>query len=261
MKVLVKLGGTLLDSAESRNRLATEISASATDGIEMVVVHGGGKQMTRFLAERGVESKFINGLRVSTPEVIDAVLKVLAGSVNHELVAALVHAGSRAVGLSGLDASLAVAEPMNAELGAVGRPVRSNPALLDLLVRSGYLPVVACIAGGERGEIYNVNADQMAVSCASGFHADRLLFLTDVDGVRIRDGSIAERLTGPEVDELIEDGTATGGMRAKLEAAKWALGSGVGEVIIAPGQSAGIIGRVASGEQVGTRIVLSGDGK
>jgi acetylglutamate kinase len=261
VKVLIKLGGTLLDSPESRNRLAAEISAFAAGGAQTVVVHGGGKQMTRFLAERGVESKFVNGLRVSTADVMDAVLKVVAGSVNHELIAALVQAGSRAVGLSGLDASLAVAEPVNPELGAVGKPVRSNPALLHLLVSSGYLPVVACIAGGEHGEIYNVNADQMAVSCASGFAANRLLFLTDVDGVRLGDGAIAERLTPPEIDTLIETGVATGGMQAKLEAAKWAVQSGVGEVIIASGHASGVIARVGAGDHTGTRIAPAGGGQ
>ena len=141
--------------------------------------------MTRFLSERGVESKFVGGLRVSTPEVIDAVLKVLAGTVNHELVASLVAAGALAVGLSGIDACLTEAEPMHADLGAVGRPVRSNAAILRTAYRNhGYLPVVACVAGDKQGNIYNVNADQMAVACASGYGADRLIFLTDVDGVR-----------------------------------------------------------------------------
>src|SRR5579862_8243957 len=127
MRILIKLGGTLLDDPDSRTRLAAEIAAAASPPeFEAVVVHGGGKQMTRFLAERGIESRFINGLRVTTPEVLDGVLKVLAGSVNRELVAALVAAGASAVGLTGMDAQLTEAEPMSTELGAVGRPVRSN---------------------------------------------------------------------------------------------------------------------------------------
>src|SRR5690242_13269350 len=132
--------------------------------------------MTRFLAERGIESRFVNGLRVTTPETIDAVLKVFAGSVNHELVAALNRAGARAVGLSGIDALLAEAEQMDPALGAVGRVIHVNPALLDLLAGDGYVPVVACVAGDRAGNIYNVNADQMAVACASAFRADQLIF-------------------------------------------------------------------------------------
>lgn len=254
MKSLVKLGGTLLDTPDSRARLAREISALARTS-QTVVVHGGGKQTTRFLEERGVQSKFVNGLRVTGPEVLDAVLKVLAGTVNHELVAAFVAAGARAVGLSGLDASLSVAERLSPDLGAVGRPVRSNPELLNLLTANGYLPVVACIGGGTHGEIFNVNADQMAVSCAAGFQADRLYFLTDVDGVRDSQGGILPVLTPDGIDRLIAGKTATGGMQAKLEAAKTALAGGVGEIIIAPGQENQIVEKLSAGERIGTRIV------
>ena len=131
MKVLVKLGGTLLDAPEARDALAGQIAQARAGGTEVVVVHGGGKQMTRYLAERGVESRFVNGLRVTTPETVDAVLKVFAGSVNHELVASLNRAGAQAVGLSGIDAFLAEAEQMDPALGAVGRVTQSNPALLE----------------------------------------------------------------------------------------------------------------------------------
>ena len=118
------------------------------------------------------------------PEVLDAVLKVLAGTVNQELVAALVACGAPAVGLSGMDALLTEARPINDELGFVGRPVRSDPRLLRGLIELKYLPVVACVAGDREGHFFNVNADQMAVSVASALEADKLLFLTDVDGVR-----------------------------------------------------------------------------
>ncbi len=106
MKVLIKIGGTLLDSAETRARLADEIAQAIAGGLKAVVVHGGGKQMTRYLADHGIETRFVNGLRVTTPEVLDAVLKVFAGTVNQELVAAFIASGARAVGLSGMDALL-----------------------------------------------------------------------------------------------------------------------------------------------------------
>jgi acetylglutamate kinase len=259
LKILVKLGGTLLDSTESRKRLASEIAAIQHRGIETVVVHGGGKQMTRFLEDRGVESRFVGGLRVTTPEVIDAVLKVLAGTVNHELVAALIAAGTMAVGLSGIDACLTEAEQMHADLGAVGRPVRSNGTLLFLLTSNGYLPVVACVAGDRAGRIYNVNADQMAVACASAFGADRLIFLTDVDGVKGSDGAILPALTAEDCERLIHDKVATGGMQAKLTAATDALRGGVRQVVIAPGALPGAMERLLAGEVVGTRLV-AGEG-
>jgi acetylglutamate kinase len=255
-KLLIKLGGTLLDAPDSRQRLAQEIFAAASQtNRRTVVVHGGGKQMTRFLAERGVESRFVNGLRVSTPEVIDAVLKVFAGSVNAELVTAFRAAGARPVGLSGLDAGLVDAEVLNPELGQVGKPVRSDARLLDLLTDAAYLPVVACVAGDARGNVYNVNADQMAVACAASFVAESLLFLTDVEGVRDANGSICPTLTCDQARSLIREGIATGGMQAKLEAAIDALLQGVSQVLIAPGAMAGVVGRLLAGDSVGTRLV------
>lgn len=256
MRILVKLGGTLLDEAASRERLAAELTAVArTPDLELVVVHGGGKQMTRFLTERGIESKFVGGLRVTTPEVIDAVLKVFAGSVNHTLVASLVAAGAMPVGLTGIDASLTEAEQWSPELGAVGKPVRSNAALLELLTGAGYLPVVACVAGDKQGNIYNVNADQMAAACAGGYHAAKLLFLTDVPGVMDASKQILPRLDGAASRQLIAAGVATGGMQAKLEAAHRALDAGVPEVVIAPGAEPGVVARLLRGEMIGTRLV------
>ncbi len=253
MKILVKLGGTLLDSPASRSRLAAQIAAAAANHAT-VVVHGGGKQMTRFLSERGIESRFVNGLRVTTPETMDAVVKVLAGSVNHELVASLTEAGVRAVGLSGLDSNLTEAEQMDPELGQVGRVVRSNPELLHLLTAHGYLPVVACMAGDREGRMYNVNADQMAVACAAGFGAGQLIFLTDVDGVLDAAKQVRPRLSTAQCDELIAGGIATGGMLAKLNAATSALRQGVGQVRIANGSTPDALSRLLDGEALGTTL-------
>ena len=256
MKVLVKLGGTLLDAAESRDALAAQIAAARADGVDLVVVHGGGKQMTRYLAERGIESRFVGGLRVTTPETLDAVLKIFAGSVNHELVASLNRAGALAVGLSGIDALLAEAEEMDPALGAVGRVTKSNPEVLHLLVGAGFVPVVACVAGDRAGRVYNVNADQMAVACAAAFGAERLVFLTDVEGVLDGEKRIRRVLTASESRELIADGIATGGMQAKLNAALAALAGGVARVRIAPGAAANVLARVLAGEEIGTEMVL-----
>jgi len=255
LRILIKLGGTLLDAAETRERLAREITELAAQD-EVVVVHGGGKQMTRFLAERGVESTFVNGLRVTTPDVIDAVVKVFAGSVNAQLVTTLRAAGSRPVGLSGLSAGLVDAVQLSPELGQVGKPVASDGRLLDLLVGAGYLPVVACVAGNANGSIFNVNGDQMAVACAAGFQAEVLIFLTDVDGVRDQTGATRAQLTTTEVSALILNGVATAGMQAKLESAVSALRQGVGQVLIAPGARQGIIRLLRDGNSAGTKLVL-----
>ena len=257
MKLLVKLGGTLLDNADSRDRLAAQIATVCTDGLQVVVVHGGGKQMTRYLAERGIESRFVNGLRVTTPEVLDAVVKVLAGSVNQELVSAFVASGAPAVGLSGMDALLTEARQLSAELGSVGKPVRSDAHLLDALLDAGYLPVVACLAGDRSGQFFNVNADQMAVSVASALRADKLFFLTDVDGVRGENHVVYSTLNSEQCRQLIHSGVATGGMQAKLESAIEALETGTREVVIAPGGQPGIVARLLAGEAIGTRLTGS----
>lgn len=255
MRLLVKLGGTLLDSADSRDSLARQIGAVRAAGHEVAVVHGGGKQMTRYLAERGIESRFVGGLRVTSPETVDAVLKVFAGSVNHELVASLNRAGVLAVGLSGIDSFLVEAEQMDPALGAVGRVTRSNPALLHLLTSNGYVPVVACVAGDRNGQIYNVNADQMAVACATAFGARQLIFLTDVDGVLDSGKQVRPVLTAAGSRQLIVDGVATGGMQAKLEAALSALAGGVEQVRIAPGAAPSVLERILAGEEIGTKMV------
>ena len=182
-------------------------------------------------------------------------LKVFAGSVNHELVAAINRAGALAVGISGIDAFLVEAEQMDPALGAVGRVTRSNPALLHLLTANGYVPVVACVAGDRQGQVYNVNADQMAVACAAAFGAGQLIFLTDVEGVLDGAKQVRPLLTAAASRQLIADGIATGGMQAKLNAALSALEAGVAQVRIAPGAAADVLGRILAGEELGTRMV------
>ncbi len=254
MKILIKLGGTLIDESSSRASLASQIADVCGAGHQVVVVHGGGRQVTRFLEERGISSNFVNGLRVTTPATLDAVLKVLAGSVNQELVASLMGAGTLAVGLSGIDAGMVRAEQMDPGLGAVGRVTSARSALLDLLTEAGYLPVVACVAGDGAGQLFNINADQMAVACAAAFRADRLLFLTDVPGVLDSDGSVISRLTPESIRALIDSGVARGGMHAKLTAAAQALQDGVGSIHILPGSAPSVIARLLDGEHLGTTV-------
>lgn len=257
MKVLIKLGGTLLDSLESRQRLASEISSAVNQGVQAVVVHGGGKQMTRYLADHGIESRFVNGLRVTTPEVLDAVVKVLAGSVNQDLVSAFTACGAPAVGLSGMDALLTEARQLSPDLGWVGKPVRSDARLLNALLDRKYIPVVACLAGDRQGHFFNVNADQMAASVAGALQAEKLLFLTDVDGVKDVNNVVYSTLNVEQCRKLVDSGVATGGMRAKLESAIEAFETGTGEVVIAPGAVPRIIEKLVAGVDVGTRIVAA----
>jgi acetylglutamate kinase len=261
VKVLIKLGGTLLEEPSVRNSLAQELAAVRRDH-ELVVVHGGGKQVTLYLDARGVKSQFVGGLRVSGEEVIDAVTKVIAGTVNKQLVTALVAAGVQAVGLSGLDGPLTLARPLDPNLGFVGQPQKTDGRLLQLLLEGGYTPVIACIAGDEHGNIYNVNADQMAVSCAAGLGADRLLFLTDVPGVKDAGGEVISVLTQDDCVRLVAAGIARGGMQAKLDAAQVALQAGVAEVWIAPGREPNICARLLAASAsaptgCGTKVIAN----
>ncbi len=261
MKLLIKLGGTLLESEETRRALCAQIAAAQAAGAQVVVVHGGGKRLSRYLQEQGFESEFRHGFRVTPPAILDAVLRIFAGSVNHHLVAELVRAGAKAVGLSGIDAGLVQASQLAADLGAVGRVERVEPALLDLLTGNGYLPTVACIAGSvgdagnDAGAIYNVNADQMAAACAGGFQADQLVYLTDVGGVLDADRNPLPRLSIDDAEQLIAEGTASGGMEAKLRAAASALTQGADEVRIAAGAEPRVLTRLLDGESLGTALV------
>lgn len=233
--------------------MAEQLAWAATQ-CQLTVVHGGGKQVTNYLEERGIPSEFINGLRVSGEAVIDAVTRVIAGGVNKQLVAALIAAQCPAVGISGVDGGLVTARQFSETLQFTGRPVATQGKLLDLLIAGGYLPVVACIAGDEQGNIYNVNADQLAVSCAAGWCADKLFFLTDVAGVRGSDGETIPHLYPSEVQRLIATGVAHGGMQAKLESSVSALESGLDEVVIASGQAKRICRDLLAGEMRGTSI-------
>lgn len=257
MKLLVKLGGTLLETAERRASLARQVRLLLSDGHEIVVVHGGGKRLSRYLARLDHKSEFRRGLRVTPPEILDAVLRVLAGSVNRQLVAEFQKAGIQAVGLTGIDAGTVQASQLDPELGLVGRVERVDPRLLRTLTASGYLPTVACIAGGEGGAIYNVNADQLASACAAGLDVDRLVFLTDVGGVLGGDGAPISALSAPAAEALIAEGIAVGGMEAKLRAAIGALQSGIGHVSIVNGHEPGILGKAAAGKGSGTQLALN----
>lgn len=254
MKLLVKLGGTLLESDESRASIARQVKDLCDAGHSVVVVHGGGKRLSRYLAGLDHKSEFRGGLRVTPPEILDAVLRVLAGSVNRQLVAELQRTGLRAVGLTGIDAGTVVASQMDPDLGLVGKVEYVDPTLLERLVEDCYLPAVACIAGGEGGAIYNVNADQMACACASALGVDRLVFLTDVGGVLDEEGDLVPSLDMEGAESLIESRVAVGGMEAKLRAATEALRGGIRGVSIVNGHEPDILAKTTRGDRVGTVV-------
>ena len=239
MKIVIKIGGTLLEDPAERLRIVERVAHQFRDGHQILLVHGGGKQLTRYLERAGVTSEFINGLRVTTADAIDGVVKVFAGTVNHQLLASFHRAGVPAVGISGIDAGCLVAEKLTGQNGEdwgfVGKITRANPRVWEVLLAGGFLPVMACLAVGDDGQIYNINADQAAVDCAAAMRADALIFLTDVDGVRDADGRILHRFDAGEIPHLIQSGAVTGGMLAKLNSIAEALAQGIPQVHIANG--------------------------
>ena len=241
MKLVIKIGGTLLEQTPERQKIAARIARLARADYQMLIVHGGGKQLSKYLKKSGTASRFVNGLRLTTAETLDGVVKVFAGTVNHQLLAALHQAGVPAAGISGVDGGCLQAEKLTGEggqdWGYVGRIRKANPRLWEVLLAAGMLPVMASLAVGENGQIYNVNADQTAVACAVHLGADALIFLTDVDGVRDAQGRTIRCLEAEEIPTLIESGTATGGMLAKLNAVREALAGNVQRVHIVNGHS------------------------
>ena len=240
MKLVVKVGGTLLDDSAKRLRIGAEIKRQLEGGHQILLVHGGGKQLSRYLERSGIPSHFVQGLRVTTAEALDGVVKVFAGTVNHELLAAFHQLGVPAVGISGIDAGCLVAQKLVSENGQdwgfVGKITAVDPRLWTVLISEGMLPVMACLAVGDQGEIYNINADQAAVACAIHLRADALIFLTDVDGVRDRDGRTLGSIGSEEIPGLLNSGAVTAGMLAKMNAVQDALAGGVSCVHIGNGQ-------------------------
>lgn len=247
--LVVKLGGTTLaDQAQ----VLTEVAAVARRR-PVVLVHGGGKRLTDWLDRLGVPSRFEGGLRVTDANALEVAAAVLRGVVNSELVAALRQLGTDAVGLSGVDGGLLVAERIP-ELGLVARVVGLRRDLLDSLLVSSQVPVVAPLARDEHGIVCNVNADDAAAGIAAGIGARQLVLLTDVDGVRDASGAKLATLTAHEAEALIADGTISGGMVPKVRAALGALAWEGTEAIIADSAAENALERALGDPTFGTRI-------
>jgi acetylglutamate kinase len=260
MRAVIKLGGSVLSDAGLRRELVAQVGALRRAGIELVLVHGGGKQIAGLLARLGVESRFHEGLRVTDEVTRDVAQMVLAGKVGKDLVADLAGAGVVAAGIAGGDGLSFLAEKLRpadgTDLGYVGRVIETRPELIDALLGAGIVPVVACLAlGAADREYYNVNGDQMAAAVAAGCRADELVFVTDVGGVRDGRGAQLARLDRPRIEELLASGVAGGGMRPKLRACLEALEARVARIAIVGAATEEVLLRTLQGrEAVGTQI-------
>jgi acetylglutamate kinase len=241
MKIVVKVGGAALEDKSTLQKCAQAIAELGHDGHRVAVVHGGGSALTRTLDRLGKPSTFVDGLRVTDAETRDVALMVLAGTINKKLVAAIVAAGYPAIGLCGGDGGTFRArkkETKNCDLGYVGEICSAEPRWLEAIWRENGIPVLSSMAPGFDGEYYNINADQMAAACAAACHADALIFLTDVPGVKNAEGAVMPWLRTKEVAAMVADSVIAGGMLPKLEACSQALHKGVGRVRILPAAQA-----------------------
>ncbi len=235
--VVVKFGGNAMGDADAMASFARDIVLMRQMGLNPVVVHGGGPMISDLLARLGIESKFVRGKRVTDQATVEVVEMVLTGLVNKRIVQAIMDEGGRAVGLSGKDDDLMVCEADDPELGFVGRPVEMNVQVLRDLFKAGIIPVVAPVATGMSAlETFNVNGDTAAGAIAAALKADRLLLLTDVEGVKNATGEIVTQMTPEDVRAMIEDGTIAGGMIPKTETALKAVEDGVRAVVILDGR-------------------------
>jgi acetylglutamate kinase len=246
---VVKYGGHAMGDPELARDFAEDVVLLKAVGINPVVVHGGGPQIGAMLKKLGVESRFVDGLRVTDAETATVAEMVLSGAINKELVSWIDRAGGRAVGISGKDARLVVARKLERtvrdpdsniervlDLGFVGDPAVINRDILDTLSAAGVIPVVAPIGVGEDGQTYNINADTMAGAIAAAMGAARLFLLTDVAGVLDADKRLLTDLTPADIARLRADGTIHGGMIPKLETCVSAVEGGVDAAVVLDGR-------------------------
>jgi acetylglutamate kinase len=247
--VVIKYGGHAMGDQAAAQIFARDIVLIKQVGINPIVVHGGGPQIGAMLERLKISSSFVDGLRVTDAATVEIVEMVLSGSINKQIVTEINHAGGRAVGLSGKDGNLVVARKLHRtkrdpdsniervlELGFVGEPEAVNPQVLETILDSDLIPVVAPIGTGQKGETFNINADTVAGAIAGAMKATRLVLLTDVPGVLDREGNLLTRLSVREVKALIADGTVAGGMIPKLETCIAAVEQGVEGVVILDGR-------------------------
>ena len=246
---VVKYGGHAMGDPKAAREFAEDIVLLKAVGINPVVVHGGGPQIGAMLTKLGVESEFVDGLRVTDKETAEVAEMVLSGAINKELVGWIAQAGGKAIGISGKDGGLVTATKVQrtardpesnieraVDLGFVGEPSAVDTAVIDTAVAAGMIPIIAPIGAGDGGHTYNINADTMAGAIASALGAARLFLLTDVAGVLDKDGTLLTDLNPADVAALRNDGTISGGMIPKLETCVLAVEAGCDAAVVLDGR-------------------------
>ena len=235
--IVIKLGGHAMSSDEAMKSFARDIVLMHQCNLKPVIVHGGGPMIDEMLDKLKIPTKFIDGKRISTEETVEVVEMVLSGKVNKTIVQAINGQGGKAVGLSGKDADLLQCKQADIGLGMVGKPVSVNADVIHSLLENGFIPVIAPLGAGMNGETFNVNGDTAAGAIAGGLKADRLLLLTDVDGVKDKEGDVLTNLSADQVKAMTKNGVIAGGMIPKTQTALDAISSGVRAVVIMNGRA------------------------
>ncbi len=267
--VVIKYGGNAMVREDLKNAFAEDIVLLKYIGINPVVVHGGGPQIGELLKKLEIPVKFVGGMRVTDRETMNVVEMVLVGKVNKEIVKLINSHGGNAVGLSGKDGNLIVAEKIDSkkyllevkapeiiDLGFVGRVKRINPDIVLRLLESKFIPVIAPVGIGEDFEAYNINADLVAGEMAAALRAEKLIMLTDVEGIKDKDGKLMQSISRQELSDLIEKGVVSGGMIPKVKACEIALTAGVRKAHIIDGRvKHAVLLEIFTQEGIGTEII------
>lgn len=266
--IVIKYGGNAMTKDDLKHGFARDVVLMKLVGMNPVVVHGGGPQIGSLLEALNIESRFVDGMRVTDSETMDVVQMVLGGGVNQEIVNLINKSGGKAVGLTGKDATLIRAKKMLIErtgpevqapeiidIGHVGEVTGINRDLIDLLTSSDIVPVIAPIGVGDDNETYNINADLVAGKLAEELDAEKLILLTNIEGIQNKEGKLLTGLSASEVDGLINDGTISGGMLPKIDCALSAVRNGVNTAHIIDGRVPhAVLLEVLTDEGVGTLI-------
>jgi acetylglutamate kinase len=263
--LVIKYGGAAMEQADLKEQFAKDVLLLRLVGIRPVIVHGGGPQIGALMKRLGKEPRFVGGMRVTDEETMEIVEMVLVGKINKEIVGLINLHGGRAVGLSGKDGTLIrahkrlhrTADGTMADIGLVGEVDAVNPELIRLLEENGFIPVIAPVGVGTLGETYNINADLVAGDVAAALGAEKLIHLTDVQGIKGGDGRHISTLTKQEAERLIKAGVIDGGMLPKVESSLRALAGGAQKAHIIDGRVPhAILLEVLTVEGIGTEIIL-----
>jgi acetylglutamate kinase len=263
--LVIKYGGAAMEQADLKEQFAKDVLLLRLVGIRPVIVHGGGPQIGALMKRLGKEPRFVGGMRVTDEETMEIVEMVLVGKINKEIVGLINLHGGRAVGLSGKDGTLIrahkrlhrTADGTMADIGLVGEVDAVNPELIRLLELDGFIPVIAPVGVGSRGETYNINADLVAGDVAAALGAEKLMHLTDVQGIKDGEGRHISTLTKQQAERLIKAGVIDGGMLPKVESSVRALAGGAQKAHIIDGRVPhAILLEVLTVEGIGTEIIL-----